>query len=226
MDTAIKAAASFADKTGGGALPITAAALFCAAARASAVRRSAVFGRCWSRHARGSPVQPRARRQRRTGQVRHSRSRSQSRRRSAVCSAPTRARCSSQVPRSSRDRQPDDFVFTCFMRAAIPFVCKIRSREARAPSPRARGEGGVRGPLRWARNCGGVCNAVACSATVRIAERPPHPRRGAPRLLPARGEKWTCGPVLAMRLGIRALLHALRKPFQMPPDKRREAERR
>ena len=148
MDAAIKAAASFADKTGGGALPITGAALFCAAARASAVRRSAVFGRCRSRHARGSPVQPRARRQRRTGQLRHSRSRSQSRRRSAVCAAPSRARCSSQVPRSSRDRQPDDFVFACFMRAAIPFVRKIRSREApptSRPAVAGRGDRAERG---------------------------------------------------------------------------------
>jgi hypothetical protein len=28
------------------------------------------------------------------------------------------------------------------------------------PSPRVRGEGGVRGPLRWARNCGTVCRAA------------------------------------------------------------------
>ena len=33
----------------------------------------------------------------------------------------------------------------------------------------------MRGPLRWARICGGVCNAVAWSAPLRLAERPPHP---------------------------------------------------
>ncbi len=34
-------------------------------------------------------------------------------------------------------------------------------RRKRAPSPRARGEGGVRGPLRWVRICGGVWSVVA-----------------------------------------------------------------
>jgi hypothetical protein len=34
---------------------------------------------------------------------------------------------------------------------------------------------GMRGPLRWVRSRGGVCNAVACTAPLRIAERPPHP---------------------------------------------------
>ena len=37
----------------------------------------------------------------------------------------------------------------------------------------------MRGPLRWAE-----------TRALRLAERPPHPRRFAPRLLPARGEKW------------------------------------
>ena len=35
----------------------------------------------------------------------------------------------------------------------------------------------MRGPLRRARNYGNVCNAAAWSAPLRIAERPPHPRR-------------------------------------------------
>ena len=35
---------------------------------------------------------------------------------------------------------------------------------------------GMRGPLRWAENSGTVCNAAAQSRTLRIAERPPHPR--------------------------------------------------
>jgi hypothetical protein len=34
----------------------------------------------------------------------------------------------------------------------------------------------VRGPLRWARNCGKVCNASVHPPQLRIAERPPHPR--------------------------------------------------
>ncbi len=41
--------------------------------------------------------------------------------------------------------------------------------------------------------------------------------------LPAQRGEVTCSPVLAMRLGIRGLLHAVRKPFHSSPFKRREA---
>ena len=34
----------------------------------------------------------------------------------------------------------------------------------------------MRGPLRWAENCGIVCYAVAWSEMLKIAARPPHPR--------------------------------------------------
>src|ERR1700730_8487999 len=45
-----------------------------------------------------------------------------------------------------------------------PFSCndglEISSRATLTPpSPRVRGEGGVRGPLGWTQNCGKVCNA-------------------------------------------------------------------
>ncbi len=74
----------------------------------------------------------------------------------------------------------------------------------RAPSPRARGEGRDEGAsplgaeLRRRRQ---RCRLVR---KLRIAERPPHPRRFAPRPLPAQRREVTCSPVLAMRLGIRA----------------------
>jgi hypothetical protein len=47
---------------------------------------------------------------------------------------------------------------------------------ALTPSPRVRGEGGVRGPLGWDEPQGQIRTAVAPTSPLRIAERPPHPR--------------------------------------------------
>ncbi len=65
-------------------------------------------------------------------------------------------------------------------RAARGGVVSNHSHDAfRAPpSPRVRGEGRVKGPIRWAR-----------TMKLRIAVRPPHPPRSARRPLPARGER-------------------------------------
>ena len=63
---------------------------------------------------------------------------------------------------------------------------------------------------------------------VRTYEKSPGFRRPSPSLRstsPRRGEVKKSF-VLAMRLCIRVVLHALRKPVPSPPDKRREAERR
>jgi len=53
---------------------------------------------------------------------------------------------------------------------------------------------GVRGPLRWAESRATLCNAAVRSETLRIAERPPHPRsprssRGSLDLSPRSGER-------------------------------------
>ena len=99
----------------------------------------------------------------------------------------------------------------------ILLVCGVQ-----LPRP-ARGERvGARGRRRRARNCGAASNVVAWSATLRSAQRPPHPRRFAPRLLPARGEKRTRLLVLAMRLHRSRPRHAVRKPFPRPLSKKME----
>ena len=89
-------------------------------------------------------------------------------------------------------------------------------RSRRAPSPRRAGRGSGRGGL-----------SAGCGLQRSDSLRGPLASRFAPRPLPARGERCNSDPVLAMRLRIRALLHALRKPF-VPPLKegRRSAERR
>ncbi len=76
------------------------------------------------------------------------------------------------------------------------------------------------GPLRWAQNCGNVCNAVAWSAALRIAERPPHPRfaRPPPR---TRGGVKMSAPVLAGALRARAMSNSdVERPVTRSPDER------
>ena len=99
----------------------------------------------------------------------------------------------------------------------------------RLPLP-ARGERvGVRGPLRWARTCGGVCNAVASSAPLRIAERPPHPRPpaqvGGSSTSPRAAGRGGKPPSFSRCAFASESPHAtVRKPFHIcRPPKRREA---
>ena len=81
------------------------------------------------------------------------------------------------------------------------------------PSPRVRGEGGVRGPLRWAQ-----------TTKLRLAERPPHPRFAStsPRAA-GRGDKAIS---FSRRTFAPELCHAIPKQALPSTSQRREAERR
>ena len=76
----------------------------------------------------------------------------------------------------------------------------------------------MRWPLRWVKKSGDVCNAVACSAPLKIAERPPHlpPIKSGVDLSPRGGERGKSDPVFAARRARESRAHNVKQPIFAP----------